>query len=469
MKKISIFISILLTITYLLLGYLIYDLGVLSNNIIFTFFIIGLVFIFILDLIIIISKSKVIKILLYILSIILSILFGIGIHYLNTTRSFIKSFNKPSEKYNYYYIVVNKDSTYLKYEDLDDKIIGVCENFTKDLYDKISIDYKLEEKTSEEDLVDSLYNNSLDAILISDVKEYFIEEKYVDFKDKVRVLKTIKIKKEEPIVDSGKDISKEPFVIFISGIDTSGKISKVSRSDVNIVVTVNPSTYEVLLTAIPRDYYVRLHNTTGYKDKLTHAGIYGIDMSINTIEDLLGVNIDYYARVNFDTVINLVDEIGGIEIYSDQNLRFCDIKKGYNYLDGKCALRFARERKSYSTGDRHRGENQEEVIKAIIKKVQSNPTLLTKYDKILGNLENNFETNVNMDVVKSFVKLQSKKMPTWNVNAYNLDGFGSSNYTYSMGKRLLYVMEPDLDTVNNANTYINGIIEGKKYSELKGE
>ena len=192
-------------------------------------------------------------------------------------------------------------------------------------------------------------------------------------------------------------------------------------------------------------------------------------MSINTIEDLLGVNIDYYARVNFDTVINLVDEIGGVEIYSDQNLRFCDIKKGYNYLDGKCALRFARERKSYSTGDRHRGENQEEVIKAIIKKVQSNPTLLTKYDKILGNLENNFETNVNMDVVKSFVKLQSKKMPTWNVNTYNLDGTGSSNYTYSMGKRLLYVMEPDLDTINNANMYINGIIKGKKFSELKGE
>lgn len=469
MKKISIFISFLLTITYLLLGYLVYDLGILSNNMIFIGFIIGLVFIFIFDLIMIISKSKVIKILLYILSIILSILFGVGIHYLNTTRSFIKSFNKPSENYNYYYVVVNKDSTYLKFNDLDNKIIGICENIGKDVYDKISINYKLEEKSSEDDLIDSLYNNSLDAILISDVKEYIIEEKYVDFKDKVRVLKTIKIKKEEPIIDSGKDISKEPFVVFISGIDTSGKISNVSRSDVNIIVTVNPSTYEVLLTAIPRDYYVRLHNTTGYKDKLTHAGIYGIDMSINTIEDLLGINIDYYARVNFDTVINLVDEIGGIEIYSDQNLKFCNIKKGNNYLDGKCALRFARERKSYTTGDRHRGENQEEVIKAIIKKIQSNPALLTKYDKILKNLENNFETNVNMDVVKSFVKLQSKKMPTWNVNAYNLDGVGSSNYTYSMGKRLLYVMEPDINTINNANKYINGIIEGKKYSELKGE
>ena len=469
MKKVSIFISMLLTTLYLLLGYLLYDLGILSNNTIFICSIIVGIFIFILDLIMIISKSKVFKILVFILSIILSIIFGIGIHYLNTTRSFIKSFNEPNEKYNYYYLVVNKDSTYLKYNDLDNKIIGVFENFNKEVYDKITINYKLEEKKSEEDLVDSLYNNSIDAILISDVKEYFIEEKYEDFKDSVRVLKTIKIKKEEPIIDSGKDISKEPFVIFISGIDTSGKISKVSRSDVNIVVTVNPSTYEVLLTAIPRDYYVRLHNTTGYKDKLTHAGIYGIDMSINTIEDLLGINIDYYARVNFDTVINLVDEIGGIEIYSDQNLKFCDIKKGYNYLDGKCALRFARERKSYTTGDRHRGENQEEVIKAIIKKVQNNPSLLTKYDKILGNLENNFETNVNMNVVKSFVKLQSKKMPTWNVNTYNLDGVGSSNYTYSMGKRMLYVMEPDINTINNANKYINGIIEGKKYSELKGE
>ena len=189
-------------------------------------------------------------------------------------------------------------------------------------------------------------------------------------------------------------------------------------------------------------------------------------MSIETIEDLLGIDIDYYARVNFDTVVKLVDQIGGINIYSDQDLRFCNIKKGYNEVDGKCALAFARERKSYATGDRHRGENQEEVIKAIINKVGSSPALLTKYNSVLENLKNNFETNASNEIVKSFIKLQIKDMPSWNVGVVNLDGTGSNNYTYSGGNRMLYVMEPDINTINKAKEVIEKIINGKTFYEL---
>ena len=222
----------------------------------------------------------------------------------------------------------------------------------------------------------------------------------------------------------------------------------------------------MLLTTIPRDYYVQLHGTKGLKDKLTHAGIYGINMSINTIEDLLDMDIDYYARVNFDTVVHLVNELGGINVYSDKNLSFCNIKEGYNYLMGDCALRFARERKSYETGDRHRGENQEEVIKAIINKVETSSSLLTKYNSILKNLEGDFETNATLEEIKNLVKLQVSNMPKWSIKTYNLNGRDSHNYTYSGGNRVLYVMEPDEASVNKTKEIIKAVLEGKTFEEI---
>lgn len=466
MKIFNIIFSGILCLLYGYLSFLLNDLGILSNKIILYICIIGAVVVLLTIIGLLKLKNKIIKLFLYFISLIIMLVSALGIYYLNSTISFIDNFGNTKENYDYYYVIVLKESKYTKLEDLTGLMIGKKDDLNDDVISKIDINY--DEKIYETNLalINNLYNKTLDAIIISDIGEYLIEEEDENFTNKVRVIKTIKIPKKEVIQESNKKILEEPFILYISGIDTNGSISKVSRSDVNIVVTVNPKTHEVLLTNIPRDYYVQLHGTTGVKDKLTHAGIYGINMSITTIEDLLGIDIDYYARVNFDTVVNLVDEIGGITIYSDQNLRFCNIKQGYNELDGKCALAFARERKSYSSGDRHRGENQEEVIKAIINKVQTSSSLLTKYNGILGNLQNNFETNASNDVVRSFIKMQLKDMPTWNVNTMNLDGTGSSNYTYSGGSRKLYVMEPDINTVNNAKEAINGIISGKAFIEL---
>ena len=390
----------------------------------------------------------------------------LGIYYLSSTINFIDNFGNTKKEYDYYYVIVMKDSKYNTISDLKGKLIGTADEINTDVLDKIKINYEKKIYETNNGLVNSLYSKKIDAIIISDIGEYLLESEDDSFTKKVRVIKTIKLPKDDVVEKSDKKIVDEPFILYVSGIDTNGAISKVSRSDVNIIITVNPTTRQVLLTSIPRDYYVQLHGTTGVKDKLTHAGIYGINKSITTIEDLLQINIDYYARVNFDTVVNLVDEIGGISIYSDQNLSFCNIKKGYNNVDGKCALRFARERHSYQTGDRHRGENQEEVIKAIISKVQSSSSILTKYSSILNNLKNNFETNASNDVVKEFIKLQMKDMKNWQVESLNLNGYDSHNYTYSMGSTMLYVMEPDMNTVNKAKDVINMIIEGKTFYDL---
>ncbi len=469
MKILNIIFSVLLVLIYSYFSYLLFDIGLLSGKYGIILFII-LTIIILLIIIGIIKGKKICKIISYIFYVIFLLIFIVEIYYLNTTKSFIDSFDKSDKKnFDNYYVVVLKSSKYTKLSDLNSKKIGVCEKLGSNVTKKININYSEENYTSCQLLKEALFQNRVDAMIINDVNEYLLRDTDDDFEKKIRIIYKISIPKKTKNVNKNDnvDVTNTPFTFFISGIDTSGAISTVSRSDVNIVVTVNPKTYEVLLTTIPRDYYVRLHGTTGYKDKLTHAGIYGIDKSVSTVEDLLKINLNYYVRVNFDSVTKLVDELGGISIYSDKALNFCNIKKGYNYLDGKCALRFARERHSYDSGDRHRGENQEEVIKAIINKVSSSSTILTKYSSILSNLQDSFETDVSSDTIKKLINLQASNMPKWNVKTLNLNGYDSHNYTYSYNSgSMLYVMEPDYNTVNKAKKIINGMLNKKTFSEL---
>ena len=297
--------------------------------------------------------------------------------------------------------------------------------------------------------------------LVNGAYLYVMEEYDDEFINKVRVIYSFKVKKS---INKEKFVNNrdKPFTIYISGIDTNGSISKVSRSDVNILMTVNPKTGSVLLTSIPRDYYVQLHNTTGYKDKLTHAGIYGVEMSINTIEDLMNIDINYYIRINFDTLVKLVDEIGGIDINSDTSFKRgkCTFNKGNNHLDGKCALSYSRERKLYSSGDRHRGQNQQQVIEAIINKITTNKEMLLKYDSILNSMKGTFESNFDATNISKLVKSQFENNTKWNVESISVDGYDSSNYTYSYYGSRLYVMEPDYETVKVAHDKILEVIGG---------
>ena len=467
MKILNTILSVIIVLLYIYLSYLLYDIGLLSSLL----GIIGFMFLSVILLLIIIGMFKLKKkIIAYVFYILMLFVMSIGVYYLNTTKSFIDSFDKSDkENFDNYYVVVLKSSKYTKLSDLDNKKIGVCEKLGSNVTKKININYSEENYTSCQLLKEALFQNRVDAMIINDVNEYLLSDTDDDFEKKIRIIYKISIPKKTKNVNKNDsvDVTNTPFTLFISGIDTSGAISTVSRSDVNIVVTVNPKTYEVLLTTIPRDYYVKLHGTSGYKDKLTHAGIYGIDKSVFTVEDLLKINLNYYVRVNFDSVTKLVDELGGISIYSDKTLNFCNIKKGYNYLDGKCALRFARERHSYDSGDRHRGENQEEVIKAIINKVSSSSTILTKYSSILSNLQDSFETDVSSDTIKKLINLQASNMPKWNVKTLNLNGYDSHNYTYSYNSgSMLYVMEPDVNTVNKASKVINEMLKGKTFSKL---
>lgn len=407
---------------------------------------------------------KIIKVLISVISIILLISYSFGIYYLNKTINLFEKISIIKEEVTDYYIIVLNNSVYEEPSDLYKKSLAYYENTDEEVISSIKLDMNYQVISDINELKKKLYNNEVEAILISDIIKNKYEEDNENFHNDIRVLKTISIKKEIEDITKRVSIKNTPFNILISGIDTYGNINKTSRNDVNIVATINPNTNEVLLTSIPRDYYVQLHGTTGYKDKLTHASYYGINMAVETIEDILDIDINYYVKVNFTTVVDLVDSIGGIDVYADQAIYVggCRINQGMNHLDGRCALAFSRERHSYADGDRHRGRNQQQVIIAIFNKLASGSAILTEYNDIINTLDGKFATNMDMNEVTSYIKYEMNDFKNYNIKTIQLDGYGDMGKTYSYPTQDLWIMIPYEETIINAKTQINKILNNEK-------
>lgn len=261
---------------------------------------------------------------------------------------------------------------------------------------------------------------------------------------------------------SGIDVSQEPFSIYISGIDVYGEISQQSRSDVNIIATVNPKTKKVLLVTTPRDYYVEIPGVSeGEKDKLTHAGNYGIATSIATLENLYEVDIPFYIRVNFTSLIEMVDTLGGIDVNSElefdtgiESGLVMHVNKGLNHFNGKQALAFVRERHALEDGDNQRGKNQQAVIEAMIKKAMS-PSIIVKGPKIIDQVSGNMETNMSTAQIQELVRAQLSGMKGWDVTSVAAEGTSARKYCYSYSGGTLYVTIPDEDSVAKIQEQIN--------------
>ena len=247
-------------------------------------------------------------------------------------------------------------------------------------------------------------------------------------------------------------VTTEPFNVLISGIDSRDDITDdYARSDVNMIVTVNPNTETILLTSMPRDSYVRLH-TAGEMDKLTHTGVYGIEETQATIEDWLGIDIDYYARVDFKMLVNLVDAVGGVRVYNDidfySSVKGWHYKKGWHNMHGTYALWFVRERKSFEDEDEQRIRNQQKVMKALLKKVTSSRTLLMHYGDILNIVEDNMQTSFGDEEVTDLVRFQIARMPKWDIKRQWVDGVDAYRGTWTMGpERELFVSLPKKKSV----------------------
>lgn len=325
--------------------------------------------------------------------------------------------------------------------------------------------------------VDALLAGEVDAMLLNYSYEEIISEMegYETFTLDTKVIyeHSIETIVEQPIVEPEKveedakfDITKDTFAMYLSGSDTRSTKLSTSRSDVNIVAFINPSQHQVLLINTPRDYYVPISiSKDGARDKLTHCGIYGVDCSMDTLENLYDTNIKYYMQVNFEGFMTFVDAIGGISVESDKSFTTLHydvhIHEGMNDLDGMGTLGFIRERYAFADGDNARGRNTMKVVAAIIKKCSSGTTILSKYGDIMKSLEGMFVTNMSADDISTLVRMQLSDMSGWDIKQYAVVGTGDSRTTYSVPSTHAYVMIPDQNSVDKAIRLINKIEAGE--------
>ncbi|NLD20007.1 MAG: LCP family protein [Clostridiales bacterium] len=419
------------------------------------------------------SKGKKTKLIPKITSIVLSILIVIGGIYIIKGSSFLNVITGADTQTNAMAVIVMEDSKYEELSDLKGKKYGIGSEPDKNV-DITMKEIKrqqgalyVERAADMQALADALYAGTVDAVVVNEAYKSMLEVNHKKFDSETRVIWRYRI--TEGIKDEADhvDVTSDPFNIYISGIDTIGPVSTVSRSDVNMILTVNPVTREILMTGIPRDYYVTLPSY-GQKDKLTHSGIYGINESIATIESFMGIDINYYARVNFTSVKEIVNALGGIKVYSDRDLELeinyekVYIKKGVSKMDGRTALRFARERYSYVEGDAHRVQNQQAVVKGIIRKVTS-PSVIKSYSKILKATGECMETSMKAKDLQGLAKMQLSQGGKWHMIGNQVSGIEDmSSECYSMPETELCVIVPDGASIAKAAEYINKVIVGEK-------
>ena len=309
----------------------------------------------------------------------------------------------------------------------------------------------------------SLLAGDTKAIILNSVFENIIESEYPDYASKIKKIYTKELTKT---VETPKDVKGDSFNVYISGIDTYGPISSVSRSDVNIIMTVNRETKKILLTTTPRDSYVPIADGgNNQKDKLTHAGIYGVDASIHTLENLYGIDLNYYARLNFTSFLKLIDLLGGVDVHNDQeftahtNGKFYPV--GNVHLDSEQALSFVRERYSLEDGDRDRGRNQQKVIVAILQKLTSTEAL-KNYDSIIKGLQDSLQTNMPLETMMNMANAQLESGGTYKINSQDLKGTGRMDLpSYAMPDSNLYMMEISDSSLESVKAAINDVMEGK--------
>ena len=309
-----------------------------------------------------------------------------------------------------------------------------------------------------------LQSGEVKAIVLNEAFENIIESEYPNHADTIKKIYKMGVKKKV----KGPKISKgNGMTIYISGIDTYGPINSVSRSDVNILMTVNTDTKDVLLTTTPRDSYVPIADGGNNQyDKLTHAGMYGVDASIHTLENLYGIDINYYARLNFTSFLKLIDLLGGIDVYNDQEFN-ANTNNGKHYpvgmlhLNSKDALGFVRERYALADGDRDRGRNQQKVITAIIQKLTS-AELLANYSAVIQGLQESIQTNMPVEVMTDLVNRQLEKGGRYDVQSQDLKGTGRMDLpSYAMPGSQLYMMEVSQDSLASVKVAMTSVLKGE--------
>lgn len=442
------------------------------------------------------ARKKIRFIIGVVLSVLILAVLGTGSLYIYKTVSALDTItgvNKDVTKINVY---VKEDDPAQKLADASGYTFGILSELDRDntdqalqqMYYELGSDVQTNEYSGLSELADSLNNGTTGAIILNQAYLDVLDEmdNYSSFSSQLREIASLQVEtvvqRKTPQVteavgsttetsdNSSADaaVTDEVYTIYVSGIDTRGEMTASSRSDVNIILTVNTRTKQILMVSTPRDYFVPLSISNGVPDKLTHAGIYGVNVSMDTLNMLYDISINYYFRLNFAGFEKIIDALGGITVNSDyefdsQNTKGYHFNKGENHLNGEQALVFTRERYAFKEGDRQRGRDQMAVIQGVVDKA-TQPAFLKNYLSVMDSLDGCFETNVPYDIIASLVRKQLDEGGSWQVLSYSTDGTGDTQKPYSMSQKA-YVMIPDQTTVDKAKTLMKKVREGFMLSE----
>ena len=424
-----------------------------------------------------------------VLAVIMIAILAFGGFYINKTRSAISNISGETTE-------VTQMAVYVKSDDAADSVeatagytYGILSSLDRENTDgavaHLNSQFGTEVQTKEyaglTELADGILNGEVNAMLLNSgyLSVYEDMDGYTDFSTKIKEVGTVDV--ESTIQSAEESTPVEPittsnggkiYTIYLSGIDTRGEMTAKSRSDVNIIATINTDTHEVLLVSTPRDYFVPLSISGGAPDKLTHAGIYGIDVCMDTLGMLYDIDINYYFRINFGGFVKVIDALGGITVNSDydfdsKNILGYHFNKGENYLNGEQALIFARERYAFQEGDRQRGKNQMEVIRGVVKKALS-PEILTSYSSILSSLDGCFGTNITYEEIAQILQQQLTNGGDWTIVSYSVNGTGATEKPYSMSQKA-YVMVPDYNTVDKAKSLMEKVRNGEVVTQEEAD
>lgn len=489
-RILSIVFSVVLVGCSLFLMYELIQLNVLPSK--FLFIIVAIIFL--IDTIIVLllnfySNKLVSKVILIVASIVISFGSGFGGYYLLKTNDMFSNVTDVSGKSTNTVSVIVKQSSDMKdLRDIEGKKVGTLRlmglvGTEACLEDIKSKDITIEQMNydSISNLMNAFYSGETEVIVLNESYRSNVEdiEEYKNFNENTRVIYQTTFEVEDTNkVNAVSDITQHAFNVLITGSDSRVGIEENARSDVNMVVTINPTTNTILLTSIPRDYYVTTvcdaadGCANGSLDKITHTGMTGVNTTKKTIESLFGIEINYTVKVGFETVTRIVDALGGVDVYVEPGYAVPEllhgggrgVTEGWNHLDGELALAYARERYAYLEGDRQRTKNQQQVVMGIIDKMTSG-SVLANYADLMDALGDTFQTNMSASEIQALIQYQMDKMPSWKVEQYMVDGTGDTLMCAALGQAA-YVMVPDQTTVELAKRKITAVMDGESSDSI---
>lgn len=489
----AIILSVILVVFTGGLVYQIFKLQILPDNILIPIILVLILLTLIFVLLINFSAHGLVsKILCSLMVVTLSAVYGLGNYYLYSTNTTLETVTDQGNKAkNTVSVVVLNSSGLENVNSLEGSKLGVLKTIGNEATKKSLTDLKKNNVTYTKKTYDNmlgmlkaLYDGEVDAIVLNEAYRSNVcdLEDYTNFNNDTKVIhKTVYYTKENSSSLAVSDITSKPFNILISGNDSFGSLDENSRSDVDMLVTINPVTSTILLTSIPRDSYVKevcndYACNYGVYDKLTHTGIYGVDTTKDTIENLLDIDINYVYRVNFTSMIDIVDALGGVDVtvpegmavskfYTNSNLE--GVHEGENHLDGKRALAYSRERKAYLDGDLQRARNQQQVLQAMFKKATS-PEIIKNYTSLLKALIGAFDTNMTTKEITSFIKYQIQAKPSWKFEQFVLKGDNDLKMSAELGSEVSVVILYD-SYINIAHDKIQAVLDGQSSDTVEAD